>query len=226
MQVFASRRRNRRQSARLVFTRTYEENQWGGRQGEYCSGTGSSDAHARAYGTLIQEFIRESSVRVVVDLGCGDFSVGRNLITEAVEYLGVDIVDKLVARNEELFGTSNIRFRCLDIIADPLPEGDLCLLRQVLQHLSNAQIKIVLDRVAKYRYVVITEHYPAPSVVAAPNRDKPHGADIRVYDNSAVYLDLPPFNTKIRRILMEERAAVPLVHEGEIIRTFLIENVM
>jgi SAM-dependent methyltransferase len=172
----------------------------------------------------VRGLIKEKGITKVVDLGCGDFTVGSRLLMNGIRYTGVDIVAALIQRNLQEFSNENVSFQCLDITSDPLPDGELCLLRQVLQHLSNVQITKVLTKIDKYRYVLITEHYPAPTVHGVPNKDKPHGADIRVYDDSAVYLNLPPFNMTISRLVLEVEAGVGLANPGEVIRTFLIEN--
>ncbi len=215
---------NRRKSVREVFIRIYEQNEWGGVPGEYSSGNGSTEHYATIYGNMVKEFVRTRDIHHIVDLGCGDFVVGRKLQTPGVKYLGVDIVDAIVERNRILFANTDISFQCLNIIADTLPNADLCLIRQVLQHLSNSQIAAILTQIKKYRYVIITEHYPAPSVRVVPNKDKPHGSDTRVYDNSAVYLDQPPFNLKISKTMLDVDAVSTLVNPGERITAFLIEN--
>jgi hypothetical protein len=64
--------------------------------------------------------------------------------------------------------------KCADIIEDKLPEGDLCLIRQVLQHLSNRQISRVLANCTKFPYLVVTEDvYSGPRVRV--NLDIMHG---------------------------------------------------
>ena len=136
----------------------------------------------------------------------------------------MDIVEELVAQNQARYGNENVSFRCLDLIADELPDADICLVRQVLQHLSNAQIASVLTKLKKYRYVLITEHYPAPHLAIAPNLDKPHGSDTRTFDNSGVYLDAPPFNLDGLSLFLEVMATKWLVAPEERIVTFLLEN--
>jgi hypothetical protein len=209
-----------------VFTRVYEEHQWGGGSGEYCSGSGSSFLHASGYAAVVKQLIEEKGITTVVDLGCGDFVVGKALQTDGVKYIGIDIVDGLIRRNQGAYGDINTQFLCLDMVMDQLPDGDLCLIRQVLQHLSNLQIVSVLQNTMKYRYVLVTEHYPAPFVKYRPNLDKPHGPDTRIYDNSAVYLDRPPFNVSPQSITLvsDIDAQTYLVHKGERFRMFLIEN--
>ena len=103
-----------------------------------------------------------------------------------------------------------------------LPDAELCLVRQVFQHLSNDQIRSIIDKLRKYKYVIVTEHYPAPDRLRVPNLDKPHGADIRLYDSSAVYLDQPPFNASVDLLL--EVPADPVVCIGETIRSFLLSQ--
>src|SRR5687768_4035351 len=132
--------RNRNLSVKEVFTRVYDTNEWGGRKGQYCSGSGSSDHQARLYASMVKAFVAERNIRSMVDLGCGDFVVGRELQTPGVKYVGVDIVERLVEYNNKKFGSGDVSFLCLDMIADDLPEADLCLVRQVLQHLSNAEM--------------------------------------------------------------------------------------
>jgi hypothetical protein len=222
--VALQRRKNERLSAREVFTRVYATNSWGGEKGIYCSGAGSEPAVADQYCRFVREFIREKQISRVVDLGCGDFRVGSRIATPRISYIGVDVVDSLIQHNRDQHGTSQIQFLCLDISRDELPPGELCLVRQVFQHLSNSEILAVLEKLSAYRYVLVTEHYPAHGRLTEYNRDKPHGADTRVIDNSAVCLDRPPFQVPGIRLALEVPANLGLRNEGERLLTFLIEN--
>jgi SAM-dependent methyltransferase len=222
--IAAIRRRNSGRSAREIFREIYLENKWGGSGGAFNSGSGSTEEHAQRYTEIVKRFIREHGVRRVVDLGCGDFTVGAQLVEAQIDYVGVDIVEELVRHNEKLHGGPRVRFECLDIIEDALPDGDLCLVRQVLQHLANDQIRRVLRKLTRYRYVLVTEHFPAPGHESAPNRDKACGEDVRVYDGSAVYLDEPPFDVAVTGPILDVDAGHWLVRRGERIRTFLIDN--
>ena len=223
-QLEAVRRRNSGRQVADIFMEIYRQNRWGGDRGSFNSGSGSSSTHADAYARAICAFIRDHNVRRVVDLGCGDFRIGARLVGAEITYTGIDIVPDLVRANTERHGGERVRFACLDIISDPLPEGDLCLIRQVLQHLSNEQISGVLANVAKYRYVIVTEHYPAPGALRQQNLDKPCGEDVRIYDGSAVYLDAPPFNRPVSGLLLDAEAGHCLVAPGERIRSYLLEQ--
>ena len=133
----------------------------------------------------------------VVDLGCGDFVIGSKIRKLCNNYIAVDIFDELISHNKKKYKNLNVDFRALDITADELPLGDICFVRMVLQHLSNESINNFVNLVKnKYKYIIITEHYPSPKNFIS-NIDKPTGPDIRLYDNSAVVLTLPPFNLKV-----------------------------
>lgn len=224
IRVDRSRRADLDKTTQQVFTDIYVKNVWGGNTGEFYSGSGSETHLAEPYIRLVQFFIQEHGIRTVVDLGCGDFRIGRHIAEVAQTYIGVDIVDALVERNCKEFGKKGVDFLCLDIVNDELPKGDLCLIRQVLQHLSNEQICAILPKIRQYRYTLVTEHYPTPSSTIVPNVDKPHGPDTRLLDNSAVYLDLPPFNVQGVETLLQVDDPQCLIADGQTIRTMLIHG--
>lgn len=211
-----------------VFTEIYEKNKWGGVPGEYCSGSGSSNEHVvSAYvSMLVERATSEGFIgRKFVDLGCGDFRVGRQLLPLCSHYVGVDIVKSLVHFNQRHFGGATTRFSHLDVVKNELPGGDVCFVRQVLQHLSNEQIAAVLPKLRRYTWVFITEHYPLDNEEIRPNLNKVHGGDVRAYENSGVYLSEPPFG--VPRQALEMVLEVPWSSsEGDdagVIRTFLFK---
>jgi SAM-dependent methyltransferase len=158
---------------------------------------------ANPYAECIRTFIQSHGIKSVVDVGCGDFRVGRKLIDSSIDYTGIDVVDALVKANQERFGASNVRFRCLDIVRDDLPPGDLCLVREVLQHLSNLQIQKILEKLKQYKWVIITETLPGPVGSFKANLDKPHGRDARCVWHSGLVLTEPPFSLPAVQTLLE-----------------------
>ena len=188
-------RRNAGRTSQDVFSEIYREKKWGG-TGAFCSGSGSAiDAITDPYVACIRGHLRSSGSERprVVDLGCGDFAIGSRLVEDCAEYTGVDVVPDLVKHLQETV-SGPTSFVCLDMVQDDLPAGDVCLIRQVFQHLSNAQIQTVLSKLSQYRTVFITEHHPADNPAVTPNVDKVQGSGIRLFNNSGVYLDQPPFN--------------------------------
>ena len=133
----------------------------------------------------------------VVDLGCGDFEIGSKLRKFCNNYIAVDIFDELINYNKKKYEGSNVDFITLDITSEELPSGDVCFVRQVLQHLSNESIVSFVKGIKnKYKYLIITEHFPSSKNFVA-NLDKPTGPDVRLYDKSAVILTEPPFNLRV-----------------------------
>ncbi len=206
-------------SAVETFSEIYDENIWGGNSGEFYSGDGSTEIFANQYAAAIKKFIAENDVTGVVDLGCGDFRVAAKFISNEIHYTGVDIVESLIEHNLQEHGNENIDFRRLDIAEDDLPEGDLCLIRQVLQHLSNTEIAKILSNCRKYKFLLVTEHYPPPDRIIVPNIDIPHGPGMRIYYDSAVFLDKPPFDLKNISLLLDVEA-----EEQTRIKTFVIDS--
>jgi SAM-dependent methyltransferase len=200
---------NSLRSTESVFTETYEKNLWG-TQGkkELHSGSGSRGVPAELYAAKIREFIVAHDVSSVLDLGCGDYEIGRKIAGVCTQYTGVDIVKIVVDRNSSAFGSDSVRFTHLNIVQDELPDADLCLVRQVFQHLSNDQIRRILGKLEKYRHVIITEHYPEPADFVAYNVDKPHGPGTRLRNGSAVYLDKPPFSVRALDLILDVAADV------------------
>lgn len=204
-----------------IFSYVYSHNVWGGSKGEFYSGPGSDENVIAPYIEVINGFIEKKEIKTVVDLGCGDFRVGNLIKKSNMDYIGVDIVPGLIKRNNKTFGAKNVKFLCLNAVDQILPVADLCLIRQVFQHLSNDNIKIILEKCKQYKYVIVSEHIPADNTVK-PNIDMNSNWDIRLIQNSGIYIDKPPFCYEAS-VLLE----VDPSHEGfsdSFIRTSLIEN--
>ena len=186
-----------------IFSQIYRDNKWGGEKGGFCSGAGSTnDAIVTTYVDAITRLASEKGFLGTrfVDFGCGDFRVGQRLIPLCSTYVGVDVVPSLVDHNNKIYGNQTTRFLTQDLTRDEPPEGDVCFVRQVLQHLSNDEIKSILSKLDRYRWVFITEHQPKAGASVVPNIDKVHGEDIRVAFGSAVYVDQPPFNLPVESL--------------------------
>jgi hypothetical protein len=181
-----------------VFSYIYKKKLWGEDTDEdFYSGSGSHNLDAiNIYVKAIQGFVSALPiVPNVVDLGCGDFNIGKHIRPMCKSYTACDVVNELVERNKKVFHDLEVLFLCLDMCEDTLPEGDIVFIRQVLQHLSNHQISQVVEKLRGYKYVVITEGLPAKEDFT-PNVDKPIGDGVRFQRkiSSGVVLALPPFN--------------------------------
>ena len=180
-----------------AMTQIYENKLWGIGDSAFYSGEGSHDVSiVRPYVDAVTEFLKSFSNNLVVcDLGCGDFNIGRQLLPYASSYHAVDIVPSLIEFNRRQFQTENLDFHCLDIAKDELPKADCVILRQVLQHLSNNEVKLILDKLKQYKYAIITEHVPNGDFT--PNIDIISGQGIRLKKASGVDVLREPFNLEV-----------------------------
>lgn len=211
------------------FSKIYANNVWGTLDDpdeKFCSGTGShNDAIIVPYMNTLIQLLRNNNLRNIVDLGCGDFWIMRHVLEVLSKngynffYTGIDVVENLTDYNNKRFGRDNVKFVCADAAVDeePLPDGDILIVRQVFQHLSNADIKKILDKASKFKFLFVTEHIcDAPDAVH--NIDTPADAIVRLRYNSGIYLEHAPFNYKNIVHLLK----VP--QYGGIIRSSLIIN--
>jgi hypothetical protein len=89
-----------------------------------------------------------------------------------------------------------VEFKALDLVKDELPAGDIAFVRQVLQHLSNDQIKqFIAHAPLIYKFLIVTEHLPSRADFKH-NFDKFTGPGTRMGDESGIVLTSPPFNLR------------------------------
>jgi hypothetical protein len=201
---------------RQTFQDVYKRNQWGSEPNStFYSGVGSRGEAAATYAERMAEILARHAEELgrpltIVDIGCGDFKVGRALLDRlpGSTYIGCDIVPELIAYNNSQHAGDRVSFRRLDIVTASPPPGDVCLVRQVLQHLSNAEIAQAVRRL-DYSYVYVTEGHPRDR--SGPlNPDKAVGADVR-FDwrtgvGRGVELDQPPYGLMTQEVF---RAPAP-----------------
>ena len=204
---------------KAAMEQVYEKKLWGGNQTDFYSGEGSHLPEIiNPYLTEVTAFLTSFKNKLTVcDLGCGDFNIGKKLVTHTKKYVAVDIVPSLIARNKEKIKAPNLEFHCLDIAVDDLPWGDCAILRQVLQHLSNAEIQSILKKLTDYKYVILTEHIHEGAFI--PNKDIISGQGNRLKKQSGVNLLAQPFNFKVREEI--ELSAVILQNGKGVIVTTL-----
>lgn len=180
-----------------AMSQVYDKHLWGGFDVDFYSGDGSHTPQIVApYITVVRDFLGTFKTRLTVcDLGCGDFNVGRDLVAASALYIAVDIVPALIIRNKKTFIMPQLEFQCLDIAVADLPAADCVLIRQVLQHLSNAEIQRIVKKLKNYQYVVLTEHLPEGDF--EPNIDIISGQGTRLKKKSGVNLLQAPFHLKV-----------------------------
>ena len=176
----------------------YKLKLWGTNNADFYSGAGSHQPEIiNPYIEVLKIFLTSFKTPITVcDLGCGDFNVGKELVKYSKNFVAVDIVEDLIAHNKKHFKEENVVFYCLDIAKDELPKADCAIIRQVLQHVSNAEIQSIASKLTAFKYVIVTEHLPVGNFT--PNRNIISGQGIRLKKQSGVNLLAPPFNFKVK----------------------------
>ena len=195
---------------KAAMEQVYELRLWGDEKTEFYSGSGSHQLEiVKPYIAAVTSFLRSFKTPIsVCDLGCGDFNVGKELVIHAKKYVAIDIVASLIAFNKEKFKEPNLEFQCLDIAVADLPSGDCAIVRQVLQHLSNAEVQAIVNKLLNFKYLILTEHVPEGDFI--PNKDILSGQGIRLKKNSGINLLASPFHLKVK----EERQLIAYPLEG------------
>jgi hypothetical protein len=207
----AEKKDKKRWPAKAVMDQIYTNYMWGGKQYDFYSGDGSHDEKIVApYVQVVSDFLKSFEKPLsVCDLGCGDFNIGMQLVNYTSNYIGVDVVDNLIERNRQRFTKNNLSFECLDICKDELPDADCAIVRQVMQHLSNNEIKQLVTKFKKYKYVIVTEHVPV--AIFTPNIDIVTGQGIRLKKKSGVVLTTEPFNLDV----ISENRILEIIHDDK-----------
>lgn len=134
-----------------AFSEIYAHDAWGGG-----SGPGSRPEACAPLVQFLQSYFAAHQVRSMVDLGCGDVQWvsalvrPRNRGSAGVAYTGVDCVKAL----EPKLRAKGLAFHHADVAhADPatLPQGDVYLMKDVLQHWPSAKVEAWLRRFFRAR---------------------------------------------------------------------------
>lgn len=147
-----------------IFTAIYENQVWGDNQNKNyrgSSGGGSEVAYNEKYIGMLKEIIKKCNIRSVVDLGCGDFRIGHLLYDDLdIMYTGYDVYKKIIEYNSICYTQPKFNFKCLDFCKniDQVTSGDLCILKDVLQHWELKKIYAFMDLITqsqKFKYILI-----------------------------------------------------------------------
>ena len=84
----------------------------------------------------------------------GSWTYSRHFNWGRLKYTGIDVVESVIARNQKEFAKGNIQFICGDATQIELPKADRLICKAVLQHLSNADVLKLLEKVKQYRYCI------------------------------------------------------------------------
>lgn len=147
-----------------VFREIYENGFWGDNNlySYYrgSSGAGSSiDYNKNEYIPFLKKFIFENNIKTVVDLGCGDFVCGDLIYNNLdVSYIGYDTYNCVIDYNKKLYPKYNFIHLDFHKQITHIFGGDLCILKDVLQHWTLEQINFFMDYITEkklFKYILI-----------------------------------------------------------------------
>ena len=197
--TFAHRVLTPRKHMQSTFAPFYAENRWG--DSESVSGPGSNLERTAKLRSELPSLLEELNTRTLLDAPCGDFNWMKNTRVNLEQYIGVDIVPELIARNQSLYGDERTRFLFLDITRDKLPRADVILCRDCLIHFSNRHIASAIRNFKRsHSTYLLTNTYPQWS----ENKNIRTG-DFRYLNLLAPPFNLPPPIKQIDEKLPEER---------------------
>jgi hypothetical protein len=123
----------------------FHTKKWAGGGAETVSGKGSTLAFTAQLRPALEAILRRLSAKVFLDAPCGDFNWMSKVNLQDIKYIGVDIIDSLVAENQRRYGGPDREFCAADISSDPLPKADLMLCRDCTFHLPIAFVWRILE---------------------------------------------------------------------------------
>ena len=143
-------------SHREVFGNIYKNQLWGtGSDSSPLSGGGSLPSNAKSYVNFVKDFIIANDIKSVVDFGHGDWRMWEHYKFENVSYLGVDIAEELSNSVQKEYGNSTRTFQQLDLSEQQIPDADLLISKDVLQHLPTVDVVSFLNQISNFDYAII-----------------------------------------------------------------------
>jgi len=148
-----------------VFTDIYESKIWGDDNNDAyngSSGRGSDiEFNKYTYVPFLKKFITDNQIKSIVDLGCGSFTCGKLIYNDLdILYTGYDAYAKVIEKNSNEYLLPKYSFIHLDFYnnKEKIINGDICILKDVIQHWSLDNIYTFLDYLLEYKkfkYILI-----------------------------------------------------------------------
>ena len=120
------------------------------------SGSGAIWTLNKPFTRFVNNFFdAHPDIHTVVDIGCGDWNISKHLTLKGKKYIGCDVSPLILNETKARYLSPERQFLTLDAVADELPDGDVAIVKDVCIHLSNDDVTRLLQKLKKYRYVII-----------------------------------------------------------------------
>lgn len=165
---------------------------------ESISGPGSTLRQTQELRERLPLLLAHLGVRSLLDAPCGDFNWMQNVELGLDLYTGVDILKEVISEHAWRHTRADRRFMRADLIDGTLPQADAILCRDLLPHLSYAEIWATLRNFRRTgaTYILLTTF-----LRPRPNRDTVGG------DWRTLNLTLAPFNFPQPLFIVNEKCS-------------------
>lgn len=158
------------------FSEVYDHGLWG--SPESVSGPGSERGSGQVEHSIkiLDRFTRELGLRSIADIPCGDFNWMPQFLERhpGLRYVGYDVVPHLISTNRERH--PGVQFRWLDITQGKPAKADLIFCKDLLNHLSEADVWKALENMVASgaKYLLLTTNRGFDNVDLSP--ELPHAS--------------------------------------------------
>jgi hypothetical protein len=163
------------------------------------SGLGSELESTKTIRLRLPGLLATLGTTTLLDVGCGDFNWMRDVKLDC-GYIGIDVARMVIALNVRTYGSASRTFLTLDATQDSLPAADTALCREVLFHLSFADIWALLRNVRASG---------VRRIIATTDSATDFNADILSGDFRLLNLTKPPFRFPSPATFISEDESVP-----------------
>ena len=157
------------------------------------SGGGSDPNNAAAYVEFLNAFLAKYEPRRVLDIGCGDGRMAGAINWQGARYIGIDVAQPALDLFRQWSGDMKTaawaEWWQADALTDSLPNADLAICKEVLQHLTNDDVQRMIERLQAY-----------PLVLHCSAMTHSINGDVETGWCRGVDLSLPPFSLPVETV--------------------------
>jgi len=165
---------------------------------ESISGPGSNLQQTQRLRAGLPLLLAHLGIRSLLDAPCGDFNWMHTVDLGVEQYTGVDVLGDVIAGHQGRHAGPRRRFLRVDLLEAELPRADAIFCRDLLPHLSYAEIRAVLRNFRRSGATwLLTTTFTGPR----PNRDTAGG------DWRTLNLQQAPFNFPPPLLLLNEQCS-------------------